>query len=341
MAKKKNSNNEFYNDETYIGIDGELGVLTDAQRRERAYQILNYTRGASKGKDSIITGKVIGVEANGDFVAALCEYEGFKITIVADEFMDFPEYDPKKYPYASEAKLKEVLLRSCIGAEIDFCALPKQKIGGKVVDTIDIENRFALCSRKHAMQKRYEQMWLKQKDGTRRITEGRAIAARVIRVSNTTVWFESNGVEFKISNKELSWSQIANARSKFRPGAREIVRILSIKYSDDEKNIKPEVTASLKQMKDDPKKRFCETMNEQEVYNGEVTSTFVSPKNGNTYFFVHCDNGADVMCGLSKTSLSRFPYRGDTVTIRIMRIVVDQARIFGMIIAIIEQEPGW
>lgn len=339
MAKKK-SNNEFYNDETYIGIDGELGVLTDAQKRERAYQILSYTRGASKGKDSIITAKVVGVEKNGDFIAALCDYEGFKITIVADEFMDFPEYDPKKHPYESEAKMREVMMRGCIGAEIDFCALPKQKVGGKVIDTIDREKMFALCSRKHAMQKRYEQMWCKQKDGTRRITEGRAIAARVVRVSNTVVWFESNGVEFKIVNKELSWSQVANARTMYKPGERVIVRILSIKYSDDEKNIKPEVEASIKQMEENPKKRFCEIMNEQEVYSGTITSTYISPNNGNTYFFVHCDNGADVMCGLSKT-LPRFPYRGDQVTIRIMRIVLDQARMFGMIISIIDREMNW
>lgn len=339
MALKKKKNNEFYTEETYISIDGELGILTSAQKKERAYQLLNYTRGAARGRDSMITANVIGVESNGSFVAAICEYEGFKIVIADKDFMDFPEFDPKDHPYESEAKMHEIMLRGCIGAEIDFCALPKKKVGGKVLDTIDREKMFALCSRKLAMDKRYANMWCKQRDGSRRITEGRTVEARVVRVSNTSAWMETGGVEFMVAHKELSWSRVGNARELVQPGKRVFVKLLSVEYAEDEKKNRPIVKASLKQVDADPAQMFCEKMEVQEVYAGKVTSTLLSKKNGETYFFVRCSNGADVLCGTSK-SLNRFPYAGDYVEIRIMRIEKEVGRLFGMIISIRDSQEN-
>ena len=71
MPKKKKSASD-YIDETYIGIDGELGVETNEQKKERTYRLLNYTRGARKGKDSMITVRVSGVEVSQTHVNAIC-----------------------------------------------------------------------------------------------------------------------------------------------------------------------------------------------------------------------------------------------------------------------------
>lgn len=340
MAKKEKKNDLFYTEETYIGIDGELGVDTEEQKLKRAYQILDYTRGARKGKDSMITAFVDGVQEK-PFLAAICYYEGFKIIIPAEEFMDFPVYDPKKHPYeGGENHMRLTLMKNSIGSEIDFCVMPKKSVGKDKIDTINIQDGFAICSRKHAMNKRYREMWMKQSDGSRRIREGVGLAARCVRVSNTVAWFESNGVEFSIPNKELSWNQLNNVSEVINPGQRVIVRINSIKYAEDEEHERPVVTASLKQMQKNPGLVFCDNMRVEDIYAGRITSAFVNKNTGKTSFFVHCTNGADVMCTITNT-LTRYPYVNDKVTIRITEIKPEDAHIYGVIFGITSKESDW
>lgn len=335
MAKFRDS--EFYEQETIIGTYGELSTQTEKAKREEAYNKLVFTREAQSGADCCITGRVIGVEKSKLFVAAICEYRGFKIMIKDTDFMDFPEYNPETHPYESEAKLHEVFMNSCIGAEIDFCLLPKQKIHNEVIDTIDLDTDIAWCSRKAAMLKRYREMWCKHKDGKRFITEGRAVEARIVRVGNSCVFFESNGVEFKVPLEELTWSRIDNARSYYAAGEKKIVRLQKVEYAEDEATTKPKVTASVKAMEEDPKDRWCRLINEGSTYLGKITT-----QHGNS-FFVRLKTGrkdtegAVVLCAAAK-NITRYPMRGDECTIIIKMIDVNQKRIFGKIVDVANRE---
>ena len=331
MAKFRDS--EFYEKETIIGIGGKLSTKTEKAKKEDAYNRLVYTRESQSGDDAVITGRVVGVEATGSYVAAIVTYEGFKILIEDKEFMDFPEFDPERYPYPDEKKMHEVFMNSCIGAEIDFCVLPKIRTNGKskVIDTIDLDSCVAWASRKSAMRKRYRQMWCKHRDGSRYITEGRAVEARVVRVSNTCVFFESNGVEFKVPIDELSWSRIENARNYFAPGEKHIVRLQKIQYAEDEETTMPEVTASVKQMKEDPKEKWCRMINVGEIYLGKITA-----QHGNA-FFVRLQNGAEVYCIAAK-NLSRYPSNGDECTVAINIKDTEKNRLFGKIIALSQRD---
>lgn len=329
MAKFKDS--EFYEQETIIGIGGVLSTQTEKSKREDAYNRLMYSREAQSGQDSVLTGRVIGVEVTPYFVAAILTYRGFKIMIEDCEFMDFPEWNPAQYPYESEKKLHEVFMNSCIGAEVDFALLPKRKVQGKTVDTISLEENIAWCSRKNAMVRRYREMWCKHRDGKRFITEGRAVEARIVRVGKSTVFFESNGVEFKMPLEELSWSRMDDARKYFSPGSKQIVRITKIEYAEDEDTTKPKVIASLKAMKEDPKDLWCRTFNEGEIYLATIAQ-----QHGQSFFCtVQSDageaNGAVVMCAAAK-NITRYPMSGDECTIVIKLIDAKKKLIFGKII---------
>ena len=326
MAKRFRDS-EFYEQETIIGINGELGVETEKQRNERALSKLYFTREAQSGQDAVITARVSGVESNGAYVFAIVYYETFKILIKDTDFMDFPEFDSERFYYPNEKKMHEVFMNSCIGAEIDFCLLPKKKINGKTVDTIDEENRVAFCSRKLAMLKQYRDYWLQKKDGTRKINEGAMIAARVVRVSNVCVFYECNGVEFKVPLQDLSWHRISNAREVVHSGERHILRIKQIQYAADEKTTKPVVLASLKEVKKNPREKWFNLINLGETHCGKITAPHGDK------FYVRLDCGAEVMCSVSR-NIQRYPMNGDHCTIIIEAKKEDTFFIYGKIVSV-------
>lgn len=331
MAKFRDS--EFYEEKAIVGTAGKLSTKTEKNMREEPYDRLIYTREAQSGEDCVITARVIGVETSKYFVAAILTYQGFKIMIEDTEFMDFPEWNPDKYPYESEKKLHEVFMNSCIGAEVDFALLPKRKVKGETQDTIDLASRVAWCSRKTAMVRRYREYWCKHRNGQRYITEGQKAEARIVRVGKSTVFFECNGVEFKMPLEELSWSRLSDARKHFAPGRKEQVLLLKVDYAEDEATTKPKVIASRKQARENPAERWCNLVKEGEMYLAEI-----SQSHGQSFFTTIKSNdktmsGAVVLCAAAK-NLDRYPVTGDECTIVIKMIDAHRNRIFGKIVSL-------
>ncbi len=339
MARKF-SESEYYTKETIISIGGKgLTVETEQQRLERVYGQLMQTREGTKGDASFLTAKMAGVEQIGSGTAAVLFYEGYKILIPDEEFMDFPEFNKEKYPYPSIQKFHAVFMNSCIGAEVDFCLMPKEKVSKKradgvkdkeIKDTIFPTERLAVCSRKAAMRKIYRTYWCKR-NGSRIINEGCALEARVLRVTRSAAFFESNGVEFAIPLQELSWKRLDDARSYLCAGDKKIVRITGIKYAEDEETTPPYVTASLKQMQEDMRETYYNQVKMNEIFGGRISTPYGKS------FFVTLDTGAEVLCIPSK-SINRYPTKGDRCTIAITGKVDDQWRLFGKILNVQDRE---
>lgn len=315
---------EFYENETIIGIS-DTGIITDKQKKEQAYQKLMNSRKAISGEDCVLTGKVAAIKKVGNHYVALANYEMFKVIIFDDDFMDFPKFDPEHHPYPSEQKLRQVYMSSCIGAKIDFSLLPDVvQEDGKVEPALNLEECTALCSRKVAMDKIYRQMWMKRKDGSRVITEGRAVAARVFHVSNSVAFMECFGVEIKVPITEVSWTRIGSVRDKLAAGMEEILRIKKIDYAEDEAKNRPEVIASIKEMKENPREKLFDRISVNEEHIGTITNPYKEN------FFVELESGMEALCQLSAT-LNRFPMKGDRVKVVITEKNEHKKMIYGKI----------
>ena len=122
------------------------------------------------------------------------------------------------------------VMSSMQGAEIDF-----------IVMEYDIESGIALASRRMAMEKKARTYYVDTHNGTRVITPGKVIQARIIAVAEGTyVRLECFGVETFVKCLDLDPQWIASARDAYEVGEKLYVVVKDVSFANGRVSIEVE-----------------------------------------------------------------------------------------------------
>ena len=337
MAKKY-TESVFYDKRKVIGM--KENMMTQKDQLEHEMNELIHTANSKRGEEKVIEAKVTGITSIGDKPVAIATFGSGQIScmITMDEYMDFPAYN-ENMGYTSENKMRKAYMQSTQWAVIDIALLPPRpnpEDPSHMTNNIRIDEESGLigafCSRKIAMDRQYQDYWLPKGDGKRIINPGCYAIARIFRVANTCVFAECFGVEFQIPLHELSWNRLSYAQEAFSAGDEVQILIKDIQYSDDEKNVRPYVVASIKDAQENPQIKAFPLISENSSESGIVKN----PHNGK--FFVTLDRGkAEVYCDQG-ANLFRTPMSGDKCVVMIDGKDPETLRIWGTIVRLEEKK---
>lgn len=253
-----------------------------------------------------LTGKLSGVETVDDHYVGVLFHHDIKVIIPAEMFIR-----PDDIHKRDDVTLREFYgtsLRYRLGAEIDY-----------TVTKFDEESGVAVASRLDAMDTRIRRFWNGvDREGNKWIYPGALCEARVVSVHNYSVIVEVFGREIQIPLGELAYKYTNSAKLDFKNGERVVVRILTIEQEKGRVN----VTASIKQARENPMKEACKRYVEGNTYVGTVTNV-----TGNGVFVAL---GDEVTC-LAKPPMTERVYAGATVSVFITNISEKTHRISGYV----------
>lgn len=201
-----------------------------------------------------------------------------------------------------------------INAPVDFIA-----------NYINEKDGYATGSHIWAMSRRSLQYYATpRRDGKPDITSGMIVRGTVVQVNSYGIYVDLFGAETFIPNTELSWNQISDVREYYDVGSEIDVRILSIKQKmlyDGIRNKEyrvAKVTASVKQITEDPNKVYFDEIEIGDSGLGEVTQV--------TEFgiFALFKNKVQVKCGLYDGGNGTQPLIGDELRIEITKKGIDK-----------------
>lgn len=287
-----------------LSIDGELGVVTDADKaKDDLLDLLESYRGKKH-----LSGTIQGIEnPTGDPSKALAvlNYGEYKVIIPLHEAVEPPD-DLKGQPLDY---VLNYMLNKRLGAEVDY-----------IIKGIDAKEKIAVGSRVEAMRnKRKNYYFGSDRDGNNLLYSDLCAEVRVVSVVRSGIFVDLFGLEVFIPLRELSYQRLMDAEKYFTPGQRTLVKILDIDRTD-RKNIK--VRASVKQAGENP---YDKALKKYSVGNRYVGTVSLVDTNG---VFVSLDGGIDCLCNYPKRGR---PPRGARVTVRILGINYNTNRIWGAI----------
>ena len=184
------------------------GHLTPEERQEWETIL------ASKRSNSVLTGEIIGVDANrfpqadGSIGSVLCAVlipHRVKIII------------PETEMWMPGTEKAEHVMRNMVGANIDY-----------VILDVDVENSCAIASRRLAMmaKRRYFQV------ARRGHTLGEILSGNVLSVGNSVCTVECQGYDMELRANDMSYASITDLRERFAPG--QEVRCVLTEYEPEE-----------------------------------------------------------------------------------------------------------
>lgn len=287
-----------------LSIDGELGVVTDADKaKDDLLDLLESYRGKKH-----LSGTIQGIEnPTGDPSKALAvlNYGEYKVIIPLQEAVEPPD-DLKGQPLDY---VLNYMLNKRLGAEVDY-----------IIKGIDAKEKIAVGSRVEAMRnKRKNYYFGSDRDGNNLLYSDLCAEVRVVSVVRSGIFVDLFGLEVFIPLRELSYQRLMDAEKYFTPGQRTLVKILDIDRTD-RRNIK--VRASVKQAGENP---YDKALKKYSVGNRYVGTVSLVDTNG---VFVSLDGGIDCLCNYPKRGR---PPRGARVTVRILGINYNTNRIWGVI----------
>jgi len=155
---------------------------------------------ASKRSNSVLTGEIIGVDANrfqqgngsiGSVLCAVLVPHRVKIII------------PETEMWMPGTEKAEHVMRNMVGANIDY-----------VILDVDVENSCAIASRRLAMmaKRRYFQV------ARRGHTLGEILTGNVLSVGNSVCTVECQGYDMELRASDMSYASITDLRERFAPG---------------------------------------------------------------------------------------------------------------------------
>lgn len=287
-----------------LSIDGELGVVTDADKaKDDLLDLLESYRSKKH-----LSGTIQGIEnptGEPSKALAVLNYGEYKVIIPLREAVEPPD-DLKGQPldYALN-----YMLNKRLGAEVDY-----------IVKGIDAKEKIAVGSRVEAMRnKRKNYYFGTDRDGNYILYSDLCAEVRVVSVVRSGIFVDLFGLEVFIPLRELSYQRLMDAEGYFAPGQRTLVKILEVDRTD-RKHIK--VKASVKQAGENP---YDKALRKYTVGNRYVGTVSLVDTNG---VFVSLDGGIDCLCSYPKRGR---PPKGARVTVRVLGINYDTNRIWGVI----------
>ena len=250
----------------------------------------------SKEEKRILTGKISGIEneyyklKNENIPCAILWYEDIKILIPST--------------HLGINKLNKSIIRSMIGAEIDF-----------IIIEFDSISNIAIASRTDAMKIRanLELPKLKIND---------TVKVRILAVGVKHILVELYGKEVIIKADNLQHTYILNCKDLYSPGEYLKVRIKNI---DIEKDL---YVLSAKDFTENPYKNIRKYITEGGEYTGKVIAF---PKN-NSGIIVQLDL-TNITCLIRVPArFNNYPHYLDNVLVKITEIKVEKKLIYGYLI---------
>lgn len=287
-----------------VTIDARPTVETDADKAQS--DLLDLVESQKAGR--ILTGTIQGIEelpSNPNHSVAVIYHGAFKVVIPVEEAVELPV----GFSGSNGDDIRQMMLSKRLGAEVDY-----------IVKGLDQDAGVAVASRLEAMRAKRRQYFLgTDLDGNYQIYEGICAEARVVSAIRAGIFIDLFGIEVYIPLRELSYQRLLDAASRFQPGQRILVKILSVDRSDRNR-IK--VSASVKQAGANPYERALRMYSVGNKYVGSVSMVDA------TGVFVALDGGIDCLCSYPKRGR---PPRGARVTVRILGINHETNRIWGAI----------
>ena len=198
-------------------------------------------------------------------------------------------------------------IRNLIGSEIKFIILESDKL-----------TNTAVASRKKAMQ-RIKSIQIKKYE------KGDVIYAKVISVFGKFIMVECLGMDVKLKISDLEYGYVANLNNLYQVGDKIKVVIKEINIENGTLKI------SHKETKEDPYKNIRKNFTEGGEYLAKVTGF---SENG---VFASLEQGIDTMATLP-VWLEMPPLPGDTIIVKIKRIMPEKRKIYSSLLKIVRRE---
>jgi len=250
----------------------------------------------SQFNDRILTG-VLGrlhYGRNGK-VSVIVNYKGLEVEIPSEEMgivISRPHGESDTQYQVRTIRILEIML----GAEVDF-----------IICLSCVENGSIIASRDAAMRRLRKWNYLGQSPN---VTNGQAVLARVIAVTQLAVRVEFMGAEATINNEHLSWGFVGNARDKFQVGDTVLVRIEVFAAEKDGKPEDIRIKADIRSLTEDTSIEKLKDLKLQEHCSATI-EIIESIRGGEAYYLNLCGGIRGV--AYKNYSKSNRPKQGDTV----------------------------
>ncbi len=290
------------------------GTVQTPQSRE---ELVWYELRNSYITHRVLTGTLSGVEqmANNRNVAVL-DFKGQRILIPLKEMMvRLPQqYEGETKEQRTVRKIR--LLSAMLGAQIDF-----------LVRGMEPKSRTVVASRKDAILRRRQTFYFDiTATGKTHIYEGRIVQARILSVTEKSIWVDIFGVECPILARDLSKHWIGDLRDHYCVGDTVLVRVTHLEGETCE-TLK--INADARSLTQDNYDEILQQCKVQSTYAAEVTDV----RHGAV--FLRLSNGANA---IAHTCMDRrMPGKKDQVSFVVTRIDMERGFAYGLISRIIRQ----
>jgi len=262
----------------------------------------------------LLKGFVSGVEETTTGSIVLLYYHDHRVIIPVSEMNLGLDENKDEY---GDFKIRELrIINNMVGAEIDFMVLG-----------LDEEMKSAVGSRRLAMEKKRRWFYFPRNDGSRIITVGRKVEARVVSVAEKTMKIEVFGVECNVHARDMAWEWVADARDLHRVG--DTVEVVVSSLELNEKTFNVYLAVDRKVLLKNEMKEKLKRCKVQGRYLGEVTDI----RGDITY--VKLDIGVNAVA--HKCTDRRYPGKHDKVSFLVTVLDEEQNLVLGIITKIIRQ----
>lgn len=253
----------------------------------------------SKDEKRILTGKISGIEdeyytiKNKYIPCAIVYYKDIKVLIPVTHLVTEKE--------------NKSIIRSMLGAEIDFIILEYDKIS-------DI----AIASRLDAME-------LRAKIEIPKLHKNDCVQVRIVAVGIKYIIVDMYGKEIIIKADNLKHTYIVNCKDLYKVGDYLLVRIKEIDVANDRFEL------SAKDFEENPFKNIRKYI----TLNGEYTGTVIALPKNNSGILVQLDNSNVTCLCRVPARFNKYPHYMDKVLVKITEIKEDKKFIYSYLSRII------
>ena len=263
---------------------------------------------------TILTGRLSGVEETQEGYVGIVYHLGYRVVIPMKE-MNI-QIIKEAANYGDEKRRMLRIVNSMIGAEIDY-----------VIFALHEDEQAAVASRRVAMETKKRHFYFPLDDGTRYITVGRRVQARVIAVAEKWMRLEVFGVDCVIKVKEVDWGWVGNIKKLYNIGDKVNVVVTALELNHETKNVYVEV--SIRALKKNDLLVKMASLRKQGHYYGEITDVH------NENYYVRLENGVSAVA--KRYAGNRRPGKNDAVMFAVTAIDMEQFLVVGQITKVIRQ----
>lgn len=235
-------------------------------------------------------------------ICGVTSFEGFKILIPAGHMgLDMSQGDDGR------GMNYKRFINAMLGSRVEY-----------VVLGVDAEHKFAVASRRLAMEIRRKQYYLTQRQEGKSLMQAACdrktpVKANVIAVSGSLVRLNVHGVDCKVFAKEASWRYVSDLSTLFCPG--DSVNVLVRKIDIEPKSNRVTLDVSIREATENHQAKNAARYKPDSICIGTVTGATTK---GYYIALGDTDTGIDAFCNLVHGTVA--PQVGDRVVCQLLHV---------------------